>query len=784
MLRRLHHADVVLAEQRHRAGEEIRRRHEVGVEDRRRSRAAARARRRAQRVVDVARLGVGVVGARDVAAAEALAQRLEPRPPAVVERPQPVVGIVHRQRADDRLLEDRLFLVVGADEHVDQRRRRQRGQPAACWRRPRRRGRARAVRKKNEIVAPTSAAVSTTMKSSATSVSSVKPNGGRVLSPAPQDVAPHQRQHDRDDDGARRRAVALEPRQNRRARRRRRAPPASSTRRALANERAHHSAGRRASKGSAWRAVEDHPAGAADVAVLTAGEPGNRDGDVIGAARQRRRLDGEIGRRRRGAGQADDGSGEVAAAVARLEVRRRADPQTVVDAFADRRGDQRAAAIEHAHQLLAAPDLLAGRGQHLPDAALGRRDDVGRRKARRSAPARRRHPATGGRCGGRFVERLLEIDDLLADVVGALRRGRAIVVAVADEHAAASGFELDVVHRDQALGGDLVLRRDVGVALGQVGLRPSSRRPGRSASWRASASRPRRSVRACAAAASAVSASRRASSWRMRASPNSRVCSVRSASRARALSSRAASRGRSSRACASWRDRSSTRLRSARLSTTRNSSVARRQRGARFRAGGAGLHFAFDRRAQGDDARVDDRLDAGGLRHALQRLVADRGDEREPEQRLDDAPRRRRSRLGFGRRGGRRRSTIGAGSASARCAAAIGRQRRGSHGRARRAGRAGERAAGRRPSGRRPPSRPARRRRPSRAAALRRADRPRSARAGAPSMRSSTRLGRAPATGRPQSRPRAGRRSKRNKHCRHDRPVRLNAKDPDLLPLR
>ena len=36
-------------------------------------------------------------------------------------------------------------------------------------------------RKKNEIVAPTSAAVSTKMKTSATSVSSVKPNGGRVL---------------------------------------------------------------------------------------------------------------------------------------------------------------------------------------------------------------------------------------------------------------------------------------------------------------------------------------------------------------------------------------------------------------------------------------------------------------------------------------------------------------------------------------------------------------------------------------------------------------------------
>ena len=73
--------------------------------------------------------------------------------------------------------------------------------------------------------------------------------------------------------------------------------------------------------------------------------------------------------------------------------------------------------------------------------------------------------------------------------------------------------------------------------------------------------------------------------------------------------------------------------------------VARRQRGARFPIGRAGLQHALDWRAQGDDARVDDRLDAGGLRQALHRFVADCGDEREPEQRLDDAPGNYRLRL-------------------------------------------------------------------------------------------------------------------------------------------
>ena len=75
-----------------------------------------------QAVVDVAGLGVGVVGAREIVGAELRSQSLpQPGAAAVVEHPDALVRVVERQRADDGALEDRRLLIVGADEHVDER---------------------------------------------------------------------------------------------------------------------------------------------------------------------------------------------------------------------------------------------------------------------------------------------------------------------------------------------------------------------------------------------------------------------------------------------------------------------------------------------------------------------------------------------------------------------------------------------------------------------------------------------------------------------------------------
>ena len=83
---------------------------------------SAKRRHMRQRMVDVAGLGVAVVGPRQVAAAEPLGEILQPGAAAVVQHPDAKIRIVRSRRADDGALEDRLLLVVGADEHVDERR--------------------------------------------------------------------------------------------------------------------------------------------------------------------------------------------------------------------------------------------------------------------------------------------------------------------------------------------------------------------------------------------------------------------------------------------------------------------------------------------------------------------------------------------------------------------------------------------------------------------------------------------------------------------------------------
>ena len=129
MLRRLHDADALVPEQRHRPRQELWRRNEVGIENRDELRRLGQRGKSRQCVVYVSGLGMRVVAAREVAAAVPLAELLEPRPPAVVADPHPEVGIAHRHRPDDRLLEDRLLLIVGADQHVDQGQLRSLEQP-------------------------------------------------------------------------------------------------------------------------------------------------------------------------------------------------------------------------------------------------------------------------------------------------------------------------------------------------------------------------------------------------------------------------------------------------------------------------------------------------------------------------------------------------------------------------------------------------------------------------------------------------------------------------------
>jgi hypothetical protein len=122
MLRRLHHAHVRLAHERQGAGQPLALGHEVGIEDGDEIGALRQCRDMAQSIVDVARLGVLVIAARDVATTLPLAEFLEPLAAAVVADPQSIVRIVDPERTDNRAIEDHLVLVVGADEYVDEGR--------------------------------------------------------------------------------------------------------------------------------------------------------------------------------------------------------------------------------------------------------------------------------------------------------------------------------------------------------------------------------------------------------------------------------------------------------------------------------------------------------------------------------------------------------------------------------------------------------------------------------------------------------------------------------------
>ena len=154
MLRRLHHADVRLLRERERAGEKLRFWHEVGIENCDEIRGLRQLCQVPQRIVDVARFRMRVVGAGDVAAAVLGTELLQPLTPAVVADPLLPVSISHsgylgewnwpgrstagtnwragpRSNEEEEILERTIIgalgldypnfrLFVGADEDIDQ----------------------------------------------------------------------------------------------------------------------------------------------------------------------------------------------------------------------------------------------------------------------------------------------------------------------------------------------------------------------------------------------------------------------------------------------------------------------------------------------------------------------------------------------------------------------------------------------------------------------------------------------------------------------------------------
>ncbi|MHC2423602.1 hypothetical protein ACVIST_000347 [Bradyrhizobium elkanii] len=121
MLRRLHDADAAVLHQAHRPGQEVRHRDKIRIEDRDELRPLSQPGNVLERMIDVAGLGVAVVRAGQIVAAELLGEPAQPEPAAVVEHPDAIIGIIEPGRADDGALQDRLLLIVGADEDVHER---------------------------------------------------------------------------------------------------------------------------------------------------------------------------------------------------------------------------------------------------------------------------------------------------------------------------------------------------------------------------------------------------------------------------------------------------------------------------------------------------------------------------------------------------------------------------------------------------------------------------------------------------------------------------------------
>src|ERR1041384_2516652 len=92
MLRRLHEADLTILEQRHRAPKEAGLRHEIGVKYRHELRSFWLSTQMSQSVVDIAGLGMRVVGPGQVVDTLAAAQGCKPLAVAIIEHPDPHQG--------------------------------------------------------------------------------------------------------------------------------------------------------------------------------------------------------------------------------------------------------------------------------------------------------------------------------------------------------------------------------------------------------------------------------------------------------------------------------------------------------------------------------------------------------------------------------------------------------------------------------------------------------------------------------------------------------------------
>src|SRR5476651_2401233 len=80
-------------------------------------------------MIDVAGFRGMIIRARQVTTAEVFRQVFEPQASPVIQNPNAIVAILQSSGADNRALQNRLFLIISADEHVDERNRRSAGTP-------------------------------------------------------------------------------------------------------------------------------------------------------------------------------------------------------------------------------------------------------------------------------------------------------------------------------------------------------------------------------------------------------------------------------------------------------------------------------------------------------------------------------------------------------------------------------------------------------------------------------------------------------------------------------
>ena len=110
----LYHSDFWIGEEAHRTNEKVALRNEIGVEYRDEFSI-----RLGQGVIDIASLGIGIIRPCEIANSLSLAERLQPGPPAIVERPDAEVRIVKAERARDRFLQDFEGFIESRNVDVD-----------------------------------------------------------------------------------------------------------------------------------------------------------------------------------------------------------------------------------------------------------------------------------------------------------------------------------------------------------------------------------------------------------------------------------------------------------------------------------------------------------------------------------------------------------------------------------------------------------------------------------------------------------------------------------------